>query len=131
MKNENARQVRSIDEGENQRLEAEEVVTQKKRLPQKLFQFRERLRHEPSKERVLHSYNYEYEYYRQFERYDMVQKEFKYMGGRDLEWRTAWLDLITERALLMEYWEWARGERLKWRPERHRRGEYVLSGAHG
>ena len=44
---------------------------------------------------------------RDFEYYGMVQKEFKLMGGKDLQWRTQWLDFKAECFLLPSYSSWA------------------------
>ena len=45
--------------------------------------------------------------YFQFEYYHAVQKELKQAGGRDLEWKSKYLDTHIEMKLLREYQHWA------------------------
>lgn len=45
--------------------------------------------------------------YSQFENYHAVQKELKQAGGRDLEWKSKYLDPLIETELLREYQHWA------------------------
>lgn len=70
----------------------------------KPFRFRKRLWHEPPEGQDL------IEDYSCFEYYDAVQKEFRQEGGKDLEWRSTWLDLNTEKQLLYHHIEWAQIE---------------------
>lgn len=39
--------------------------------------------------------------------FDAVQKEFRKIVGKDFEWKTSWLDLVTERLLFYDYRKWA------------------------
>ena len=48
--------------------------------------------------------------YSKFEIHDLIQKKFKKQGGRELEWRTSWLDLLTEKDLIGSYYHWCFNE---------------------
>lgn len=77
--------------------ECEADVLARKTPANKIFEFRDRLRHEPPE--------LDYSWY---ESYDAVQKDFKEMGGKDLAHRTAWLDVRVEKDLLSTYTDWLR-----------------------
>lgn len=66
------------------------------RPEKKTFEFRKRLWHEPPELD-----------YSGFESYDVIQRQFKEMGGKDFEWKTNWLDLTAELHLLHEYRTWS------------------------
>ena len=76
-------------------VECEAHVLARKTPANKIFEFRDRLRHEPPE------LNYSL-----YESYDAVQKDFKEMGGKDLAHRTAWLDVREEKDLLSTYTNW-------------------------
>lgn len=77
--------------------ECEADVLARKTPAIEIFEFRDRLRHEPPE--------LDYSWY---ESYDAVQKEFKEMGGKDLAHRTAWLDVRVEKDLLSTNTDWLR-----------------------
>ena len=74
-------------------------------VERKPFEFRKRLWNEPPEGQDLEG---DYVWY---ECLDAVQKEFKDAGGKDIEWKTNWLDLWAERWLLGDYQSWVDEEK--------------------
>ena len=101
MRDENAREEEENETAATEDRAAIAVVNEGRARQRKPFEFRERLWNEPPEDCDVGGALYDD--YRDFEYYDMVQKEYKMMVGKDLQWRTEWLDFKAECFLLSSY----------------------------
>lgn len=105
MRDENAREEEESETAATEDRAVSAVVNEGRPRQKKPFEFRERLWNVPPEDRDVGGALYDD--YRDFEYYDMVQKEFKLVGGKDLQRRTEWLDFKADCFLLSSYNSWA------------------------